>query len=157
MNKNLLIAVVAVGLLIVIYLIFSSQPQTVPETTNTPVTDQTETQQAVNMISVTLNEQNDSGETGTATLVEENGQVVVTLSTQGSPVNIPQPAHIHVGACPDVGAVAYPLTNVVNGASITTLNVTLVQLESELPLGINVHKSASEAKVYTACGDLAFQ
>lgn len=104
---------------------------------------------------VALSEQNASGESGTAVLVERNGKVVVTLDTVGGPTDVPQPAHIHTGACPDVAGVVYPLTNVVNGKSETTLDVTLSELAALQPLGINIHKSVPEAKVYVSCGDLA--
>ena len=107
-------------------------------------------------LTLNLSEQNDSGQTGTATMVEADGQVTVTLSMLGFPEDTPQPAHIHEGVCPDVGAVSYPLTNLVNGESVTVLDVTLAQLESELPMGINVHQSVTESSVYTACGDLVF-
>lgn len=103
---------------------------------------------------ITLSEQNASGEVGTATLTESDGKTMVKIEMKGSPMDTPQPAHIHIGSCPDVGAVAYPLTNLVNGMSETTLDVTLSELAAKQPLGINVHKSAAEAKVYTACGDL---
>lgn len=104
--------------------------------------------------SVNLSEQNDSGEYGTATLREEGGKVKVTLSISGAPQDVTQPAHIHMGSCPEVGAVKYPLTFPINGTSETTLDTTLDQLKSQLPLSINVHKSAEEAKMYVACGDL---
>ena len=156
MNKNVVIALVLAALLVLVFMMLSKnkQPSTsvVDEITQTEMEDEL----TANQLEVALSEQNSSGETGTVTLVEENGQVTVTLAMQGFPEDTPQPAHIHVGACPDVGAVKYPLTNLVNGQSVTTLEVTLAQLESELPLGINVHKSASEASVYTACGDLLF-
>jgi len=115
--------------------------------------DQTEEE---NQITVELTEENGSGESGTATLVKENGQVIVTLSMIGAPENVSQPAHIHVGSCPNVGEVKYPLTNVLDGESVTTLDVTLEQLEIEFPLAINVHKSATEASVYVSCGDIKF-
>ena len=106
-------------------------------------------------MTVTLDPENTSGQAGTATLVETDGKVMVTVALTGTPVGGPaQPAHIHVGACPGVGAVKYPLTSLVNGASVTTLDVTLDQLKGELPLAINIHKSAAEASVYTACGPL---
>jgi hypothetical protein len=108
-------------------------------------------------VSINLVEQNNSSESGTATLVESDGQVTVTLSMTGFTQDVSQPAHIHVGSCPDVGGISYPLTNVLNGESVTILGVTLSQLESELPLAVNVHKSAEEASVYTACGDLIFE
>ncbi len=104
-----------------------------------------------------LGEQNQSGETGIATLTEQNGQtkVVVTLvAAPGASVSASQPAHIHLGSCPNPGEVKYPLTNVVKGISETVLPVTIAQLKAMMPLAINVHKSAEEVKVYTACGDL---
>ena len=108
------------------------------------------------VVTVDLGEENDSGESGTATLEEKEGKVTVTVNLAGYPTDgTAQPAHLHVGACPGVGAVKYPLTSIVNGTSVTTLDVTLAQLTSELPLALNVHKSAAEAKVYTACGGLS--
>lgn len=97
---------------------------------------------------------NSSGEGGTAILKEENGQVKVTISLINYTKDVEQPAHIHLGACPGVGAVKYPLTSVVNGTSTTVLSVTLDQLKKELPLAINVHKSKTEVSTYTACGPL---
>ena len=157
MNKSLLIGIALVILLLAGYLAFTARQQapvvTTPLGTGTPVEV---TAPEVKEMAVSLSQQNDSGETGIATLVEANGQVVVTLAMQGFPEETPQPAHIHVGACPNVGTVKYPLTNVVNGKSVTALSVTLAQLKSEVPLGINVHKSAAESGVYTACADLEF-
>jgi hypothetical protein len=118
--------------------------------------EDTEDEAEESQITITLSEQSDSGESGTAVLVESNGEVTVTLSTVGFEEDVSQPAHIHLGSCPDVGAIAYPLTNVLNGESVTVLDVTFDQLGSELPLGINVHKSAEEASIWTACGDIEF-
>jgi hypothetical protein len=112
---------------------------------------------AIREITVTLESVNDSKESGTATITEENGQTKVVISLTGYTENVVQPAHIHLGECPGVGAVKYPLTSVTNGTSVTTLAVTLEQLKKELPLAINVHKSATEVSTYTACGPLNFQ
>ena len=106
-------------------------------------------------ITVVLSEQNSSKESGTATLMEVDGKVKVTLKLTGASAGVTQPAHIHIGACPEVGAVKYPLTSPVDGMSETMLDVTLAELKSGLPLGINVHKSVTEAKVYVSCGDLS--
>ena len=97
-----------------------------------------------------------SDEAGTAILKEENGQVRVTINLLGYTKDVVQPVHIHVGDCPGVGAVKYPLTSVVNGASTTLLSVTLESLKKEMPLAINIHKSATEVSTYTACGPLSF-
>lgn len=158
MNKNLLIAI-GVGLVLIVgYLLFSNMQNQY----SAPVTDTTSTMEesaspsatTAGDVMVTLTEENDSGESGTATLAEVDGKVVVIVKTTGSVAGVAQPAHIHVGKCPEVGAVKYPLTNVINGMSETTLDTTLAQLKAELPLGINVHKSQAEAKIYTSCGDL---
>lgn len=103
---------------------------------------------------IQLDEQNESSESGTAVLTEKDGKVMVTLNLTGAPANVPQPAHIHMGSCPDVGDVLYPLTNVVNGVSETTLDVTWADLAAKQPLGVNVHKSVPKVKVYVACGNL---
>ena len=50
-----------------------------------------------------------------------------------------------------------PITSgnfVLNGISVTILNVTLAQLMQQ-PLAINVHKSATAITNYTSCGMLS--
>lgn len=121
-------------------------PQTTDSTTATPAADQP----------IKINEQNSSGEYGIVELDGKDGKVIVTLSMAGGAPGIPQPAHIHVGSCPDVKDVAYSLTDVVDGKSVTTLDVTMAQLAAQKPLGLNVHKSADEATMYVACGNLTF-
>src|SRR5688572_746697 len=54
---------------------------------------------------VVLTEQSDLGQTGTATLTEESGKVKVVLDMKGGTFTAPQPAHIHIGNCPEPGAV----------------------------------------------------
>lgn len=103
---------------------------------------------------VVLEMQNDSGQSGEATLKEVDGKVLVTLDMTSEGEMGTQPAHIHVGSCPEPGAVKYPLENIVDGESETTLEVDMATLMNELPLAINVHKSAADLKTYTACGDI---
>ncbi|HYM65134.1 MAG TPA: CHRD domain-containing protein [Candidatus Sulfotelmatobacter sp.] len=123
---------------------------------STPTVQVTETPQAMaNEMTVKLDSENNSGESGTAVLKEENGKTTVTVSLTGFTKGVSQPAHIHVGACPGVGAVKYPLTSVLDGKSVTVLNVTLADLKKALPLALNVHKSDKEITVYTACGALS--
>jgi hypothetical protein len=105
-------------------------------------------------ITLTFSAQNNSGETGTAVLSDENGQTKVVLSIIGQPADVSQPAHIHFGSCATLGAVKYPLNFPINGTSQTTVNRSLDQLLAELPLAINVHKSASEANIYVSCADI---
>lgn len=151
MNKNVIYMIVGALALVVIGLAvinMKSKPEEtlIPEAISSPV--------AMKQVTVNLTQQNESGESGVATLNEVDGKVVVSLNLTGFEAGIGQPAHIHEGACPQVGAVKYPLTPPVNGVSETTLNVTLDQLKSEMPLGINVHKSQTQASVYVSCGNL---
>ena len=103
---------------------------------------------------VKLDMQNGSYESGMATLQEVDGKVVVTLSLTGYPGGVSQPAHIHIGSCPNPGAVKYPLNSVVNGKSTTTIDTTLDALKSMGKLAINVHKSVAQSGVYYSCGNL---
>src|SRR5205823_14923234 len=110
---------------------------------------------AANSMIVQLAAENNSGETGTAVLTEVNGKVTVVITVIGEPAGATQPAHIHDGQCgPTLGKVVYPLTNVVNGVSTTTIDATMAQLKSA-KYGINGHKSAAEINVYTFCGNLS--
>ena len=105
---------------------------------------------------VSLSAQNNSGMTGKATLTKVDGKVQVKLELMGPSMVLPKPAHIHVGPCASIGAVKYPLNNVVTGNSTTILNVSMDQLKAEMPLAVNVHKSAVELGTYVACGDVKF-
>ena len=104
-----------------------------------------------------IHEENNSGISGNAILEAKDGKVKVRLELTSSILGLimpAEPAHIHVGACPNVGAVVYPLQSVVNGKSETVLNVSWANLKAQLPLAVNVHKSSAEAGTYVACGDI---
>jgi hypothetical protein len=105
-------------------------------------------------LTVLLSSQNNSGQFGEATITQTAEGIKVVIETTGAPADIAQPAHIHTGSCADIGGVVYPLTFPVNGFSETTLAVSLEDLSNQLPLAINVHKSAAEPSIYVACGDL---
>ncbi|MBI2097995.1 MAG: hypothetical protein HYT46_03655 [Candidatus Vogelbacteria bacterium] len=106
-------------------------------------------------LSVRLAAQNSSGESGQATLTEADGQVMVAITLSGMPPDRPQPVHLHKGSCEVLGEPIYTLSSVVNGVSETTLPVSLAAITGELPLALNVHKSAVEMNVYVACGEVA--
>ena len=105
-------------------------------------------------ITLVLKPVGNSVQSGEVTLIEESGQTKVIVGLTDFTKDIEQPVHIHVGKCPGVGSVKYPLTSVVNGTSETLLSVTLDQLKKELPLAINLHKSKTEVSTYTACGHI---
>ena len=83
-----------------------------------------------------------------------SSQTRVSIAVSNAPQGVPMPAHIHSGSCAKLGAVKYPLFNVVNGSSTTTIDQSILQVKLELPLAINIHKSVAESGVYVACADL---
>lgn len=103
--------------------------------------------------SVTMNALNGSGETGTATLKDTPKGLVVTIHIKNA--KGPQPAHIHQGSCAKLDPKPeYPLHNVVNGMSVTTVKgVTIGELNGKT--AINVHKSLTDIPTYVSCGDIA--
>ena len=96
---------------------------------------------------------NDSGQSGTATLTAKGEQTEVVVSVSPGAAGIAQPIHIHAGTCSTLGGVVHALTNVDGGASTTTVDASLESLKSG-DFAINLHKSADEIAVYTACGDI---
>lgn len=140
------------------FLIANKLPFNIPNTNTSrsfaQPTKQPIYQPPVREVAVSLNEENDSKQYGTAMLKEEGGKIMVMIDLNGAPEGIKQPAHIHLGNCPEVGEVKYPLTSLENGKSETMLNLTFDELKKYLPLAINVHKSETEGKIYTACGNL---
>jgi hypothetical protein len=109
---------------------------------------------AATTLTIKLSAQNGSGENGTATLTQGDGAVTVVIAIPNGPA-APQPAHIHDGTCAGLLGVAYPLTNVADGASTTTVKgVTIDQLLAG-KYAINVHKSTSDLGTYVSCGVIA--
>lgn len=105
-------------------------------------------------VTVQLDAQNGSGETGTATLEQHGSDVVVTVKMNDS-ASPTQPIHIHPGTCAQLNPKPrFPLTNLKDGSSTTTLpNVNLRELQNG-NFAINVHKSADDVATYVACGDI---
>jgi hypothetical protein len=99
--------------------------------------------------------QNNSAETGTATLYDGAKGLIVKLRMSGGAEGVDQPAHIHKGTCDKLDPKpTYPLKSVHDGQSETTIEgVTIAQLQKS-PFAINVHKSAKEVPVYVSCGNL---
>ncbi|MDO8496139.1 MAG: cupredoxin domain-containing protein [bacterium] len=136
-----------------VYVVTKNRAKVMVSPSPTP-TESPSTMKMVKRVTVKLNAQNSSKQSGEAVLTEIDGKVKVELQLAAGASEVAQPAHIHVGSCPKPGEVKYPLTSVVNGSSETMLDVSLNDLTLGLPLAINVHKSSTEPSVYVACGDL---
>ena len=104
-------------------------------------------------VTVTLGPGRDAAQTGTATLTAQGAKTQVVISIQPGTPGAAQAVHIHSGTCPGVGAVAFPLTNIVDGKSTTVVDASLDSLLSG-GYAINAHKGTSPADlgVYVACG-----
>jgi len=104
---------------------------------------------------IRLTAENNSGETGTATLLNGAKGLIVKVRMSGAGTDVDQPAHIHKGTCDKLDPKpTYPLKTLHDGTSETTIEgVTIAQLEKS-PFAINVHKSTKEIPVYVACGNI---
>ncbi len=104
-------------------------------------------------LTVPLKALNGSGETGSAVLRDTKKGLVVTIHIKNA--KGPQPAHIHKGTCAKLDPKPeYPLHNVVNGMSVTTVpGVTILEIVGKS--AINVHKSTTDIPTYVSCGDVA--
>jgi hypothetical protein len=111
---------------------------------------------ATSTLTVTLNQQNASGESGSAKLTQTGSDVTVVISLKGAPATA-QPAHIHDGTCANLKGVAYPLTSVVSGSSTTVVKGITIDKLLGGTYAINVHESAADLGKYVACGNIAAQ
>ncbi len=105
-------------------------------------------------VKITMMQQNQSGESGTATLTPlDGGKTKVEISLKGGSKTA-QPAHIHDGGCANLDPKPKQgLDNVVDGKSTTVVPVSLQSL-IDGKTAINVHKSTDDIKTYVSCGDI---
>ena len=103
---------------------------------------------------IALGEQNDSGQSGTASLIANGSQTWVVLSISPGAAGVAQPVHIHQGTCADLGGVEYPLTALSNGVSVTNVDEAVTILLGGT-FSINAHESPDNAGTYVACGELS--
>ena len=104
---------------------------------------------------IRLRAQNNSGETGVATLLDGVDGLIVKVRTGGDGMAPLQPAHIHKGTCDKLDPKpTYPLSPVKNGVSETTIPGVTTEMLQKAPFAINVHKSPTEAAIYVSCGNI---
>ena len=114
-------------------------------------------------MTVILDEQNGSGQSGTATLEDVAGGTRITAE-----LNLPaggfglQPFHIHSGTCDNLGPIVFPLSDLASRSltemySETIVSESLNQILARAasgPLAMNAHHSYAQPGLYTACGNL---
>jgi hypothetical protein len=108
-----------------------------------------------------MTSENGSGENGAVILTPLGDTTRVQIAVANAAEAAIQPAHVHAGACFEVGKVVYPLKDVVEGSSVTVLKVPIATLLAG-GLAINVHIAgvvkgdprATDVKYYTSCANL---
>ncbi len=112
------------------------------------------TTRAAEPMTVKLEPQNNSGESGTATLTAAGKQTKVSIEITGQPAGVNQPVHIHKGTCDKLDPKpTYPLKPVVNGKSVSTVKASMDDLMTG-GFAINGHKSTKDIKDYVFCGNI---
>ncbi|MCI0852240.1 MAG: hypothetical protein J4O01_09330 [Chloroflexi bacterium] len=104
-------------------------------------------------VTISLTEQNDSGQAGTATLIAAGDTTWVVVNVDAGPGGVSQPIHIHSGSCATLGGVEIPLTSLENGRSVTVIDSPISSILTG-DRAVNLHKSGPEASLYTSCGDI---
>ena len=104
-------------------------------------------------IIVPLEELNESGQQGVAILVGQGDTTELVVDISSGETDVPQPIHLHQGGCGSLGDVAFALSDIVNGESVTTVESSLAELLTG-GFAINGHKSAEQIGEYVACGEV---
>ncbi|MFN2448362.1 MAG: hypothetical protein ABR508_01025 [Candidatus Baltobacteraceae bacterium] len=103
-------------------------------------------------MTVTMRAENNSGEKGTAQLMQLPNGVQVKIALSGAPKTA-QPAHIHEGTCQKLNpAPKVMLNSIVNGKSTTFVKGAKLSDWTARAYAINVHRSTSALQVYVSCG-----
>ena len=106
------------------------------------------------VFTVRLEAQNNSGQNGVATLFPQGDKTRVVIEILNAPPGVAQPAHIHAGRCDKLDkAPKWPLEAVQGGRSVTLVPASIDAILKD-KTAINIHKSAAEAQVYVACGNI---
>ena len=105
-------------------------------------------------MTVRLEAQNNSGQSGSATLFPEGDKTRVVIELLNAPPGVAQPAHIHLGSCDKLDkAPKWPLEEVKNGRSVTVVAASIDTILKGTS-AINIHKSAADIQTYVSCGNI---
>jgi hypothetical protein len=105
-------------------------------------------------LTVTMNQDSNSNQNGKATLTETAAGLTLVVDIAAHPTDTgAQPIHIHTGRCNNLGAIIYPMENLVAGKSTSALaGLELADLQGG-QYAINAHHS-TQGGVYVSCGDI---
>lgn len=106
---------------------------------------------AQDTITIDMQEVDESGQSGSANITSDGEQVIVAIEIDAGPDGEPQPLNIHDGTCRDLGEVAYPLEDVVDGMSESSADISLSDIISG-EYAIVVSQAEGEDDVIVACG-----
>jgi hypothetical protein len=102
---------------------------------------------------IALNEQKDSGVSGTVEFTVVGRKTAVTIKVDPAG-NLDMPAHIHPGTCDKmIPQPKFPLESAKDGSSSTVVPATIEELFAG-GLALNLHKSNDEMKISTACVEI---
>ncbi len=163
-SMGLLIIIIFAALVVIGGLLFSSGKQDRPvaeETTTTPPVVAAEPRK----INIALQSLGNSLQMGEAVLRDFEGKTSVTAVVSSFAKDVEQPIQISQGTCAKPGELVYSLTSLKQngttgttgtdlGVSDTILDVSLDDLLAKGPLAISVRKTAEEAHVSVACGEI---
>jgi hypothetical protein len=105
-------------------------------------------------VTVKLEAQNNSGQSGTATLTPDGDKTKVVILLSNAPTGVAQPAHIHLGRCDNLDPAPKWKLDPVKGGSSTTMVPASLDAILKDKAAINIHKSAAEVQVYVSCGNI---
>lgn len=105
-------------------------------------------------IIVSLPSLNFSEQAGRAYVSDESGKTKVTIDISPWTAGVVQPASIRAGTCASIGAVRYPLNNVVDGKSETVIAPATHFIHGLGDSVVVIGKSSKEPEVFVACGNL---
>jgi hypothetical protein len=112
--------------------------------------DEEEAAASAEGLTLTLEEQSGSGQSGTAILTADGDDATRIVVELSNPPTVAQPSHVHSGSCDDIGAVVAPLESVSDGRAESVVRMSLKELQRG-GLIIHAHKSEAESKVSVAC------
>jgi hypothetical protein len=105
-------------------------------------------------VTIQLDEQNGSGQTGEATFTAAGPAETHVVVEVTNPPAESQPIHVHKGSCAEIDPEPlYGLPNLMDGRTETTISAPLDELTAG-GLALNAHRSDEQLDLYVACGNL---